>query len=676
MMRKKLPKQIDVKDNIHGHIIRDPFRWLEDPEEKEVKDWIEEENLLARKYLDSLSFRYNISKRLLEVYSRPSYFMLQPAKRSNRYFYMKRISGIPQPYLMYKDGIDGKERVAFDINQYDKDGALSIDYYAPSPDGKLVVLGVSNAGKEDYMGWLVDVKGGDILANDINMGPHTRGIYWKRDGKGFYHAVYSANNNKGIGKRDVFFYNLESNHDELIVKISDEGWVYMIESEDSNDLIIVLFPSTNFSYVYHMKLSERSALKMIAGDDRSLYIPIGIDHEHVYIFTNFKAQNRKVIKFDLNDYKSSEVVNERNIPLEMAIYMENRKALALHYIKEVSSTLVIKTLDGREHTINNLPLGNVISIGEDAKGNLALEFTSYLEPSNLYIYEVDNNRLKVLAKTPSMLDGKHYEFTRFICKSKDGTEVPFTIIHKKDIKRDGKNPCILTGYGGFNISMLPRFPWNYVPFIESGGILAIANLRGGGEFGEEWHRSGMREKKQNVFDDFISIAEFLINQGYTSSERLAIAGGSNGGLLVSAVMVQRPELFKAVVCMVPLTDMVRFHKLLLGSGWVEEYGNPEDPKDFSYLIKYSPYHNVKEGIRYPSILIMTSEYDTRVHPCHAWKFAAKLIVNSPNSKVLLLTKKKEGHGIGKPTSKIVEDWADVLAFIYDELNIGEQALHH
>ena len=647
--------------------IVDSYRWLEDQYSPETRKWIEAQNKYTDSLLKSLPGREELRKLVSNLLKVDTISI--PIERGGRYFFYKRGADQELSIIYMRKGLRGEDEVLIDPHPWSEDKTVSANIQDISMDGTLLAYGVRRGGEDEVEIKLFNVDKRENLPDSL---PRARyfGISITPDKRGFYYTKHHPE-----GPR-IYYHVIGTNVSED-KQIFGEGYgpdkiLYASISENGRWLLIhVLYgASADKTEIYIKDLKTDKPVYPIVKD-----IPARFEGEIggniLFIHTNWKAPNGRI--FAVNPEKPEKEMWKEIIPESDAVIRGFSLAghkIFVNYLKDVKSKVSIFEPDGtfvREITFPSI--GSVSGInGRWDSNEVFFAFSSFHIPTTIYRYDVLTGRKEIWAKVKIPVDTKNYEVRQVWYKSKDGTRVPMFIVHPKNIKLNGNNRTLLTGYGGFNISLTPRFSPRAVAWLEKGGVYAVANLRGGGEFGEKWHRAGMRENKQNVFDDFIAAAEYLIKEGYTKPEKLAIMGGSNGGLLVGAVMTQRPDLFGAVVCTYPLLDMIRYHKFLVARYWVPEYGSSEDPEQFKYLLAYSPYHNVKKGTKYPAILFITGDADTRVAPLHARKMTALMQASTASGKpVLLRYHTKAGHSGGQPVSQQIEDLVDILSFLLWQL---------
>ena len=675
-----------VEETIHGVKVADPYRWLEDQSSPATKEWVAEQTAYARNILDPLPTREKLRGRLGEVLSTGS--LTPPEVAAGRYFYAKKEGDQNQPIVYMRVSLDGSDQVLIDPNQGSTDDGsaddtVTVDWFVPSKDGKLLAYGSSVGGTESSTLYLLDVDKVRTLGESI---PKVRfaNPQWLTDGSGFYYSrprdVETIGPGEEVYDRRVFFHKLGADYsdDRLIFGngLEKEEIPDAKLSPDERHLLIDVFMGWGRNRLYVLDL-RRNKLITIAEDGENAYTG-EIIGDTLYLLTNWKASRYQIFAVDL---RKPERENWRRIVPESKPVIETATVVGSKLytagIVDARSELAAYSLDGKDKQIIPLPeIGTVSGLyGETGGDEVFFEFTSFVTPPA--IYRIDGNAdlsqpgaLSVWNKLQAAVDPGEFESKQVFYPSKDGTIVPMYIIHKKGVAADGTAPGLLYGYGGFNISLTPMFRGYFFPWLESGGVLAIANMRGGSEYGEAWHRAGMLEKKQNVFDDFISAAEYLIQKRYVDPERFAIHGRSNGGLLMGAAMTQRPGLFQVVICGVPLLDMIRYHRFRMARLWISEYGSAENAEDFQWIHAYSPYHRVTDGESYPATIIYTADSDSRVDPMHALKMVARLqAANASDAPIVLRYDTEDGHGGGKPLSKIIDEWVDIWSFAFDQLGI-------
>ena len=674
-----------VVDTLHGHRIADPYRWLEDSASADAQDFVRDELAYTRGLLDPLPGRQQIHQRLEQLLSIGD--IDAPQAAGPYYFYTRRDGLQNQPVLLVREGIRGKDRVLVDVNQAAADGTVALDWWYPSDDGKFLAYGTSASGSEVSTLHVIKTASGELLPGAIER-TRAASVAWKLDNSGFY---YTRNPKKGevpagqeVYNRHVFYHALGSDpeHDPLIfgAGLDAEDWPNLNLSNDGRWLLISVSHGWTKTELYLSDLRSAGPTFTAITTGKDFLYSADIFRGKLYITTNEDAPRFRVYVADTANPQREhwkEIIPQGDAVLNGAFVLGGK--LFTRYEKDASSQLKLFELDGK--AIADLPLptlGTVSGIGGRWDRNeVFFGFSSFTVPPSVYEVDLSSRHSELWDKVDAPgIDPAAYEVKQLWYSSKDGTKVPMFVFHKKGLTLDGKNPTLLTGYGGFNVSSTPEFRSARFVWLEHGGVFAVANLRGGAEFGEEWHRAGMLEKKQNVFDDFIAAAEFLIAEKYTDKDHLAIQGGSNGGLLMGAAFTQRPDLYRAVVCQVPLLDMLRYQNFQIAKLWIPEYGSADDPKQFEWLYAYSPYHHVKAGTEYPAILFMTAESDTRVDPMHAKKMAALMQAEAANGRsrerpILLRIETKAGHGQGKPITKQIDEGTDIFSFLFWQLGVKE-----
>jgi prolyl oligopeptidase len=667
----------DTTETLHGESFSDPYRWLEDGESPGTRAWTEAQNALTRSYLDAAPGRDRLRERLDQLLAIGAISVPTPVR--GRYFYQRRDGRQNQPVLYMRQGVHAEDRVVIDPNALDAGGAIALDWYYPSDDGRLLAYGLSENGSEQSVLQVLDPDSGTALGDRI---PHTRAadLAWLPDGTGFYYTRYPSPGEVPQGEehyhRAIYCHRLGSDPrlDPLVFKPAEkEHWPSVGISPDGRWLLIGVARTFDQTDLYLQDLRAGTPPVAVAKD-----LPASFEgevaHGRLFMRTNFDAPTYRLYAVD-PEHPARDDWRELVPPRPDAVLEGVRVAashLALSYLERASSRLRLTDHDGRQVREVTLPaLGSLFGAGAEWDGHeLFFGFSSYTVPPGVYRIDLETGTDELWRRVEADLDPAGFEVSQVMVRSKDGTEVSMFLVHRTGLVRDGNNPVYLTGYGGFNISMTPAFSRSLLLWLERGGVVAIPNIRGGGEYGERWHQEGMLGRKQNSFDDFIAAAEWLIERGYTTPARLAAAGGSNGGLLMGAVLTQRPDLFRAVVVQVPLLDMLRYHHFLIARLWIPEYGSAEDPAQFPWLRAYSPYHHVRDGVAYPAVLLATAESDTRVDPMHARKMAARLqAATSSPRPILLRLESRAGHGAGKPLNKVLEELTDTWTFVFSELGV-------
>lgn len=673
----------DLVDSYHGVRVADPYRWLEDPENPETRAWVAAQNALTRSFLDG-PVRDGLVERLTTLYDYPRTGV--SFKRGSRYFFTHNTGLQDQPKLYVQDGPGGAPRVLLDPNAVTAEGPVALTAMAPDDTGALLAYALSESGSDRQDLFVLDVSTGRDRGDRLRWVKFVS-IAWTRSGEGFYYTRFPAPGSVAAGDENyfnrVYYHRLgdPQERDTLIIeKPGERETVFDVETSDDDRWAVITAyrGSSDKSEVY---LLDRQA-------PGARPVPLFVGYSAAYTFiesaagrllfrTDESAPFGRIISVDPVNVTAGavELVAERSDKLSAAVLVHN--TIVVSYLHNASDQVRLFDLSGALTGSIELPaIGSVTGIsGRPEDDEMFVGFTSFTYPPASFRYDFETREL-----TPSAVGavaGAHphvspadYRISQVWYPSKDGTNVSMFLVHRNDIPQDGNRPVLLTGYGGFNISLTPAFDPGNFALLDSGGIYAVANLRGGGEYGEAWHAAGTFERKQNVFDDFIAATEWLVSAGYSRRERIAIEGGSNGGLLTAAVMVQRPELVGAVVCRVPVVDMLRYHLFTVGRFWISEYGSSADPKQFGYLYEYSPLHRVRDGVAYPPILITTADTDDRVSPGMAKKFAARLqAADGDDSPVLIRVETRAGHGAGKPVSKMIEEDADIFTFLFKYLHL-------
>lgn len=679
-------RRVDHVDEYHGVKVPDPYRWLEDDvrENKDVAAWVEAKNKETFGYLETIPEREPIRKRLNELWNFEKFGT--PFKAGGRYYYYHN-SGLQNQYVLFtQDSLDDEARVFMDPNTWSKDGTVALSGTQFSEDGRYVAYGVQEAGS-DWRKWKVrDITTGKDLDDELNW-VKFNSPDWTKDGKGFFYARYPEPSEDAEFQAlnlnmKVYYHRVGTSQDRdvLVYENPDEpSWGYQAEvTEDGRYLVITVWKGTDDKYrVIYKDLKEPYGLPtdLITTFDNE-YTLIGNDGPVFFFKTDLEAPRRRVIAIDIRkpDPKNwNEVIPQQDETLRGVGLVGN--TFVASYLKDAKTQINIHSMKGDFIREVEFPgIGSASGFGgKRGDTDTFYSFSSFATPPSIYRYNIITGKSELFRQAEVKFKPADYEVRQVFYESKDGTRVPMFIAHKKGIKLDGSNPTLLYGYGGFNIPLTPRFSISRLAWMELGGVFAMANLRGGGEYGEKWHRAGTKLKKQNVFDDFIAAAEWLIESKYTSTPKLAIQGGSNGGLLVGACMTQRPDLFGACLPAVGVMDMLRFHKFTAGRFWVDDYGSSDNEDEFKALIKFSPYHNLKDGVKYPATMVTTADTDDRVVPGHSFKFAARLQeAHAGKAPVLIRIETKAGHGAGKPTAKIIEELTDAWAFLVKNLGMKIQ----
>jgi prolyl oligopeptidase len=675
-------KTVDQVDDYHGVKVADPYRWLEDTDSADTRSWVEAENKLTFAYMDQIPYRKAIHDRLLKLWNYERYGV--PEKQGGRYFYQHNTGLQNQSVLYVAESLTAEPRILLDPNTLSSDGTVALTGHQVSEDGKLLAYGTSASGS-DWMEWRVrDVETGKDLPDLIKWVKFS-GASWTKDGKGFFYSRYDEPK-EGTMLRDanyfqkLYFHRLGTPQaeDKLIYERPDNkelGFSGQV-TDDGHYLVITVWQGTSpKNRLYYKDLSKAdSDVVRLLDDFDAEYQFIDNDGSVFWIKTDLDAPRGRLIAIDTKHPERANwktIIPQGKDKLNSANVVNDLFALA--YLRDAQTEVRVHKLDGTFVRNVDLPgIGTAEGFGGKRKDKETFyAFTSFIVPTTIYRYDVEEGKSSVFRQPKVDFDPGKYQTDQVFYTSKDGTRVPMFLTHKKDLKLDGQNPVLLYAYGGFNISLTPAFSVPNIVWLEMGGIYAQPNLRGGGEYGEEWHEAGTKLKKQNVFDDFIGAAEWLIANHYTSPAKLAIRGGSNGGLLVGACLTQRPDLFGATLPQVGVMDMLRFHKFTIGWAWTSDYGSSDDPEIFKALYGYSPLHNLKPGTKYPATMVTTADHDDRVVPGHSFKFAATLQADQAGpAPVLIRIETKAGHGAGKPISKQIEEMGDAWAFLAKNLNMN------
>ena len=664
-------KKTDQSDDYFGTKVADPYRWLENDMSDETKSWVVDQNKVTNAYISQIPFRNAIKDRLTALWNYAKYSA--PFKEGGyTYFYLN--DGLQNQSVLYRQMGDGAPEVFLDPNKFSADGTTSLQGIDFTKDGSLAAYQISEGGSDWRKVIVIDTKTGkkmDDTLRDVKFS----GTSWLHN-DGFYYSSYDKPKGSQLSEKTqihkLYFHKLGTpqSEDKLIFggDATPRRYIGGGVSEDQNFLIISAANATYGNELYIQDLTKKDApiVPIVTGFDNEQSIAY-TENGKLYIETNQGAPNRKLVVVDAVTPGKEHwkvLIPETKFPLSISTC--GRKIFA-QYLEDAVSKVYQYSLDGKKEKTIELPgLGTAGGFGgKMEETETYYTYTSYVYPSTIFKYDIKTGKSEIYKASGVKFDPKDYESKQLFYKSKDGAKIPMIITYKKGMKLDGKNPVMLYGYGGFNISLTPSFSVSNLVFMENGGIYAVANLRGGGEYGDNWHNAGIKTRKQNVFNDFIAAGEYLIHEKYTSKEYLAISGGSNGGLLIGACMTQRPDLFKVCFPAVGVLDMLRYNKFTAGAGWAYDYGTAEDSKEmFQYLYKYSPVHNVKKQC-YPATLVTTGDHDDRVVPAHSFKFAASLqSAQTCKNPVLISIETKAGHGAGKPTDMIISEQADKWAFLF------------
>ena len=671
-------KTIDHTDNYFDSIVPDPYRWLEDDRSTETGEWVKSQNEVSFDYLNKIPFRGAIRERLAKLWDYEKYSA--PFKEGD-YTYFYKNDGLQNQYVLYRQKGENTPEVFLNPNDFSTDGTTSLAGIDFSLDGTRAAYQISEGGSDWRKVIVLDATSKNML-EDTLLDVKFSGLAWKGS-EGFYYSSYDKPKEGSAlsGKTQyhkLFYHTLGTPQSADLLVFGGEKtprrYIGAFVTEDQQYLVITAAVSTsgNELYIKSLKNSNAPIVNVINHFDKEHQV-VHSEGDWIYIYTTLQAPNGRLVKVKASNPAPenwTDVISERKEPLSIST---GGGYFFASYLKDALSLVEQVDLNGKVLRTISLP-GKGTASGFSGKWKdpvLYFTFTSYTQPATIYSLDVKSGKSSIYKESKVDFNPADFESKQIFYTSKDGTKVPMIITYKKGLVLNGKNPTLLYGYGGFNISLTPGFSTSNIVWMENGGVYAVANLRGGGEYGEEWHIQGTKLKKKNVFDDFIAAAEYLIKEKYTAKEYLAISGGSNGGLLVGAAMTQRPDLFKVALPAVGVLDMLRYHQFTAGAGWAFDYGTAQDsPEMFNYLKGYSPYHNLKEGVTYPATLVTTADHDDRVVPAHSFKFAARLQkAHKGDSPVLIRIETNAGHGAGKPTAKIIDEQADKWAFTFYNMNV-------
>lgn len=665
-------------DEYFGTKVEDPYRWLENDTSQATAQWVASQNAVTGQYLSEIPFRGKLLKRLQQLsrYERVG----APFKKHGRYYFYRHDGVQNQSVLYTMNSPEDTPRVFLDPNKLSSDGTVALKSLSFSHDGRYAAYAISRSGSDWQEFYVMDVATGKLLSDHIEWAKFS-GAAWHGDG--FYYSSYDApQKGKELSAvnevHKIYYHKIGTPQSDDVLFYQNPAYPKRFYSVGLNkeETMMYLYESGEGSgnnlFVRDLRVKDSQFVQMTSNMNNFHY-PVNTEGDRIYIMTNNGAPKCRVMTADIKnpgikDWK--ELIGETSDVLNDVSVIGDK--MILDYTKDASSHVFVYNMDGSmAHEVKLPMVGSVSFSGEKGDKDCYYTFTSFTVPGTIYRYDIDKNSSTLYSKPDVKFDIDDYVSEQIFFESKDGTRIPMFITYKKGLKRNGKNPVFLYGYGGFYISLTPGFSAMRIPFLEKGGIYAQVNLRGGGEYGEEWHSAGTKMNKQNVFDDFIAAAEYLINNKYTCSERMAIVGGSNGGLLVGACMTQRPELFKVAIPQVGVMDMLRYHKFTIGWNWASDYGTSDDSKEmFDYLRGYSPLHNLREGVSYPATLVTTADHDDRVVPAHSFKFAARLQeCHAGKEPVLIRIDTKAGHGGGKPMSMVLEEQADIYSFILHNMGL-------
>ena len=667
-----------ITDNYWGTDVADPYRWLEDDRSQETEAWVEEQNKVTYDYLAQIPFREDLKKRLTDLMNYPKYG--SPRKVNGKYYFYKN-DGLQNQSVLYElDSLNAEPKVLLDPNKLSEDGTVALSQVSFSNDGKYLAYSIAKSGSDWNEIFVMDIASRQLLDDHIEWVKFS-GISWFNDG--FYYSAYSrpekgreySNKNE---YHKVFYHRLGDNQEKDNIVFENKQFAFRncgaSFSDDEKYLFNTETESTTGNSLWLKDLTKANAKPILIAPGFESDFNV-VDHYQgkIFVLTNYQAPNQQLMIVDPN---KPQLENWQTLLPQSENVMQSVSIIGgklfVNYLQDASSHLFAFSTEGDMLYEVKLPtIGTVGISGEIDEDEAFYTFTSFTFPPTIYRYCVAENKAELFRKSEVLFNPEDYVSEQVFYTSKDGTKIPMSITYKKGLKKNGKNPVMLYGYGGFNISLLPGFNVARIPFLEKGGVYAIANLRGGGEYGENWHMSGTKMQKQNVFDDFIAAAEYLIDKKYTNSKKLAINGGSNGGLLIGACMTQRPDLFAVAIPEVGVLDMLRYQKFTIGWAWATDYGTSEESQDmFEYLLRYSPLHNVEKDVDYPATMVTTGDHDDRVVPAHSFKFAATLqAANSGKNPTLIRIDVNAGHGAGKPISKIIDAQTDVWAFVMKNLGM-------
>ncbi len=699
-------KKVDQVDNFHGTMVSDPYRWMEDTKSTDTQAWIEAQNKVTDAYLNGIPQRDSLRKRFTELWNYERYSA--PSKITEGFYTYSKNDGLQNQSVLYRtSSVTDPGKVFFDPNKLSADGTAALSGSSFTDDGKLWAYGIALSGSDRTEWKIMNTATGEHLPDTLR--PNRQyGFSWMKDNSGFFYSPFPQTEAGGELKNETFnqkiyFHKLGTpqSQDIMIYDRPDDKELFVggNVTEDGNFLIIYVNKGTRpENMIYYLPLAgfdastgigkgytpgvaipkndvgalRRSQIQPLITNLDANYSFIGNDGRTFYFSTDKNAPRSKVVKVDTMQKMGtwSDVIPESEDALQGVDLLNDQ--FVLSYLKDAYTKIRIYDMAGTHVRDVELPgIGSAFGFGGRRKDTETFySFSSYNAPPTIYRYDMKTGKSAEFRRAAVKFDGTKYEVKQVFYTSKDGTKVPMFITYKKGLRLDGTNPTLLYGYGGFNVSMTPGFSVARVPWLEMGGVYAVANLRGGSEYGKAWWEGGSRLNKQNVFDDFIAAGEWLIANKYTSTPKLAIQGGSNGGLLVGAVLNQRPDLFGAALPAVGVMDMVRFTKFTIGWAWTSDYGSPDDPTDFKALYAYSPLHNIKQGTKYPATLVTTSDHDDRVFPAHSFKYTAALqTAQAGNAPILIRIETKAGHGAGKPTSKQIEEQVDIYGFLMKNLGM-------
>jgi prolyl oligopeptidase len=672
-MKYPQAKKENIEEIIFGKKVEDSYRWMENENDTELKKWIEDQSNLTFEYLNGVSFKNKIKNRLKELYNYSKYFF---SKSVGGKIIFSSNNGLQNQNIYYiQENIQEKAEILIDPNTMSEDGTVSVTLNTSSKDNKYLSFLQSQSGSDWQELKVINLETKETLKDIIKWVKFTY-VSWYKDG--FFYSRYDIpEKGKELSEKNedmkIYYHKLgeEQSKDKLIFQDKDNPLRYSTAfvTKDEKYLVLSVSEGTYGNEIRIKKTDEESDFKIVFKGFSNEYNYIDSLNGDLIFLTDEDAPNKKVIKLNPETLKVETLIEEKSNTLEN-VFSTGDKIFTV-YLENVSSKVLQYNINGDYEREINLPaLGTVYEInGEKDKENIFFSFTSFTYPTTLFVFNKNNGEINEFKKPELNFNISEFETKQIFCESKDGTKIPVFLTYKKGLKLNGENPALLYAYGGFNVTIPPAFNPSMIFFIENGGVYAQANIRGGAEYGESWHKNGMLLKKQNVFDDFIAAAEYLIDNGYTSKEKLAVHGRSNGGVLIGAVINQRPDLFKVAFPQVGVMDMLRYHKFTIGWGWIVEYGNPEEEIHFKNILKYSPLHNIEEK-EYPAVMVMTADHDDRVVPAHSYKYTAMLQEkNTSNNPILIRIDTKAGHGAGKSIEKLIEEISDQFTFLFINVNI-------
>jgi prolyl oligopeptidase len=679
-------RRVDQVDTFHGVDVHDPYRWLEDDvrTSPEVAAWVKAQNAVAREYLDAIPERKEIQDKLTKLWNFERYSV--PTQTAGKYFYMKNDGLQNQAVLYVADDYKSAGRVLIDPNKWSEDGTVSLGFTHESDNAKYLAYGRKEAGSDWSTVDVMEVESGKLLDDKLEW-VRWGDIVWHAGSTGFYYVRYpepkEGEQFQALATDPaIYFHELGTpqSEDTLVYKRPDEPtWSFWLtRSDDNKFLVLTISRSTDpQNMVLYRRVDEPldAKFKPLIEDFENEFTFLGNIGSNLYFYTDYQAPTKRIVAMDVNNPGReglTEIVPASEATLDGACLFKDQ--IVATYLKDVVTQAKTFDLDGKPKSEVKLPgIGTASGFGgRQFDTETFFSFTSYVQPTSIYRLDLTNDAVELVREPKTEFNSTEFESRQAFFESKDGTKIPIIVSHKKGLKRNGQNPTLLYAYGGFNISITPAFSVGMATWMEMGGVVAVPNLRGGGEYGEEWHQAGKKTKKQNVFDDFIAAAEWLIAEKYTSTSKLAIMGGSNGGLLVGAVMTQRPDLYGACLPEVGVHDMLRYQNFTAGHFWRDEFGTVDDAEEFKALIAYSPYHNVKEGTKFPPTMVVTADTDDRVVPMHSFKFGAALQnAQAGQAPILLRIETRAGHGAGTPTTKRIEETADLWAFLWKNLGMSQ-----